>query len=133
MTKEELLDLFKNYIITTPDGRLVGDKENRFNTWMFSYTGRSGQIYTAPRKKRWASGKPDTRDILDDRLNALGKKNKPTKEIEAFNCGYGYEFKFDHDIVPFSVDSAILQQYRFNVPGSRNAHYLVPLSELSEE
>jgi len=43
------------------------------------------------------------------------------------------EFEFDHDIVPFSVDSAILQQYRFNVPGSRNAHYLVPLSELSEE
>ena len=104
MTKEELLDLFKNYIITTPDGRLVGDKENRFNTWMFSYTGKSGQIYTAPRKKRWSSGKSDTREILNDRINALGKKNKPTKEIEAFNCGYGYEFGFDHEVIVLIED-----------------------------
>ena len=96
---KELERLVRNYFIVTPDNRLIGDKENRFNDYMFSYTGRSGKIYTSPRKIRWPSGKSDRRDMLDDRISALGKKNKPIDEIESFNRGYGYEFTFDHEVI----------------------------------
>lgn len=96
---EELERLVRNYFIVTPDNRLIGDKENRFNDYMFSYTGRSGKIYTSPRRIRWPSGKSDRRDIMTDRVDALGKKNKPIATIESFNYGYGYEFTFDHEVV----------------------------------
>lgn len=105
MTKEELFKLFERFIITTPDGRLIGGKENRFNRWMFSYSGKSGQIYTAPRKIKWPSGEQDKRDILDDRLKALDKEyTDAIKEIENFNYGYGYEFKFDREIIVWILD-----------------------------
>lgn len=98
MTKEELLDLFRRFIITTPDGRLVGDRENRYNPYIFSYTGKSSLVYTFPRKIRWSDGYQDSRDIFSDRQDAEGKKNKPVKEMEEFNHLMGYEFPFDHEV-----------------------------------
>ena len=96
---EDLIKLFKEYIRETPDKRKIDDKENRYNSWMFSYTGRSRKIYTAPRKIKWPSGKQDKRDIMSDREDALKKKNKPINLIEEFNYGYGYEFVFDHEVI----------------------------------
>jgi hypothetical protein len=100
MTKKELVDLFKNHVITTPDGRLIGDKENRFNPYMFSYTGPSGIVYTSARKMDYLNGKLCDRDIMNDRANALITEYKnPIKQIEEFNVGWGYEFKLDREVI----------------------------------
>lgn len=100
--EKEILELLDGgrFFLVTPDNRLIEDKENRYNAWIFSYTGPSGLVYSSPRKKRWPSGKQDKRDLMNDRHNALQKEyTKPLKEIENFNLGYGYEFCFDREVI----------------------------------
>lgn len=99
MTEKELKDLFTNYIVSTPDGRLIEEKENRYNDYEFSYTGPSGVTYTAPRKMNYLDGKKCDRDIMNDRVTAINKKNTPIQNIKEFNYGYGYEFKFDPEVI----------------------------------
>lgn len=99
MTEKELKDLFIDYVVSTPDGRLIGDKENRYNDYEFSYTGPSGVTYTSPRKIDYLDGKKCDRDIMDDRVTAINKRNTPIRNIEEFNYGYGYEFKFDPEVI----------------------------------
>lgn len=99
MNREGLLDLFREVVLKTPDGRLIGDKENRYNLYMFSYTGDSRLVYTFPRKARWPDGKVCNRDIMDDLAKALKDENtKAIKLIKEFNVSYGYEFKFDPEV-----------------------------------
>ena len=100
MTEKELVDLFKSFITSTPRGRLISEKENRFNSYEFSYTGPSGVVYTSPRKLDFPNGKLCDRDIMNDRADALVKEyKKPIKWIEEFNLEWGYEFKIDREII----------------------------------
>ena len=52
----ELEELFRRFILSTPDTRLIGDKENRYNDYCFSYTGQSGEVYLFPQKIQYDDG-----------------------------------------------------------------------------
>ena len=100
MTEKELVDLFKSFITSTPKGRLISEKENRFNSYEFSYTGPSGVVYTFFRKMDYPNDKRCDRDIMKDRADALVSEYKePIKWIEEFNIWWGYEFKLDREII----------------------------------
>ena len=100
MNENYIKKLLALYFISTPDGRLIGDKENRFNPYEFSYTGPSGFKYTSPRRLIWPSGSYGRRnDILEDRIKALQKQNKPISEILSINYNYGFEFRLDQEVI----------------------------------
>ena len=88
------------FFLVTPDGRLISDKENRYNPYTFSYTGPSGIIYTSPRKQDYPTGTICDRDIMNDRDKALiDEYTKPIRQIEEFNASWGYEFKIDREVI----------------------------------
>lgn len=99
MNEKIISEILCRFFISTPDNRLVGEKENRFNKYMFSYTGKSGLKYTSPRKIRWPNGGLDKRDLMSDRIDELSKSNKPISDILTLNDGYGFEFPFDKEII----------------------------------
>ncbi len=101
-----VLDLYKKVITTTTDGKLISEKENRYNQYFFSYTGRSGLIYTFPQNiQYYRTGKWQGRSIKYDRDHAISKPNKQVKNLESVIYGYGYLYKCDTEVCIWIQDS----------------------------
>lgn len=96
----DLEDLFRLFVLSTPDARLIGDKENRYNNYSFSYTGQSGEVYLFPQRIQYDDGSGWGKGTIKHfREHTLLKSNGQINSMEKFIRQEFPHFKFDKEVL----------------------------------